>query len=381
MSRTLVVTNDFPTRRGGIEAFVYALCDRMPPDEVVVYTASMPGAVVFDGRLRFPVVRDRSSTLLPTPAVAARVERVFRDHGCDRVVFGAAAPLGLLAPRLREAGARRIVGLTHGHETWWARTPGARAALRRIGDSCDALTYVSGWCRDVVATALSPDAAGRMERLAPGVDAGRFRPGCGGAELRSRLGIGPDVPVVVCTARMVARKGQDTLLRAWPRVLDREPGARLLVVGDGPRYGALTRLAGALGVEDSVVFTGGVPWERMSAYVDAGNVFAMPCRTRLGGLEPEALGIVALEAQACGLPVVIGDSGGASEAVRHGATGYVVDPYNPVAVATRLVGLLRDRDLADGMGAAGREWVASEWTWPTSVATLRRLLGDRGRVR
>ncbi|MDP9442864.1 MAG: alpha-(1-2)-phosphatidylinositol mannosyltransferase, partial [Actinomycetota bacterium] len=119
MSRILVVTNDFPTRRGGIEAFVLALCERMPADEVVVYTASMPGAAGFDAALPFPVVRDPTSTLLPTPAVGRRVQRVFAAYGCDRVLFGAAAPLGLLAGRLRAVGARRVVALTHGHEVWW----------------------------------------------------------------------------------------------------------------------------------------------------------------------------------------------------------------------------------------------------------------------
>ena len=155
MSRILFVTNDFPTRRGGIESFILALCERMPPDEVVVYTASMPGDREYDAALAFPVYRDPAGTLLPTPAVARRVIEVMRRHDCDRVVFGASAPLGLLAPALRRAGARRMVALTHGHEVWWARVPIARQLLRRIGDSVDVMTYVSEWCRDRIAPALS----------------------------------------------------------------------------------------------------------------------------------------------------------------------------------------------------------------------------------
>ena len=132
-------------------------------------------------------------------------------------------PLGLLAPALRRAGARRIVALTHGHEVWWARVPVARQLLRRIGDSVDVMTYVSEWCRDRIAPALSPEAAARMQRLSPGVDTDRFYPGCGGAEVRERLGIPQDAPVVVCTARMIKRKGQDTLVKAWPAVLAELP--------------------------------------------------------------------------------------------------------------------------------------------------------------
>ncbi len=315
MSRVLVVTNDFPTRRGGIESFVLALCREMPADEVVVYTASMPGGADFDATLPFPVYRDPSRVLLPTRAVARRVRSVMRRHGCDRVLYGASAPLGLLAPSLRRAGARRQVALTHGHEVWWARTPGARRLLRRVGDEVDVLTYVSEWCREHIAPALSPAARDRMVRLSPGVDTQRFHPGCGGAEVRRRLGFDATTPVVVCTARMVRRKGQDTLIRAWPEVLRSHPGARLLLVGDGPDRSRLERLADRVDVRGAVVFTGGVPWEEVPAHIDAGDVFAMPCRTRLLGLEPEAWGIVFQEAQACGLPVVVGRSGGAPETV------------------------------------------------------------------
>lgn len=401
--RTLVVTNDFPPRRGGIEAFVFSLCARLPAGELAVYAASMPGAAELDAQLAYPVIRDPAGTLLPTPQVAKRVQAVARDLGAEAVVFGAAAPLGLLARGLREhAGVRRIVGLTHGHEVWWSRVPAARAALRRIGAETDVLTYVSDYCRREIATALTPAAAARMVRLAPGVDTEVFRPGCGGAEVRRRLGIPATAPVVVCTARMVARKGQDTLVRAWPRILARVPDARLLLVGDGPALRPVERLAhagwapppssggahaGARGRSGrsgwsgrgapqtaSIVFAGAAPWGQMPAYTDAGDVFAMPCRTRLGGLEPEALGIVSLEAAACGLPIVVGDSGGAREAVRDGDTGYVVGPLDVRRLADTIAGLLSDPARARAMGERGRQWAAAEWSWDRPAAALRSLL-------
>jgi glycosyltransferase involved in cell wall biosynthesis len=137
-----------------------------------------------------------------------------------------------------------------------------------------------------------------MVRLAPGVDTEMFRPGAGGAAIRQRLGIAPGTPVVVCVSRMVPRKGQDTLIRAWPRVLAGVAGTGprpvLLLVGDGPYQPALRRLARRCGVADSVVFAGQVPWAELPAYYDAGTVFAMPCRTRRLGLDVEGLGIVQL---------------------------------------------------------------------------------------
>jgi phosphatidylinositol alpha-1,6-mannosyltransferase len=365
VSRVLVVSNDFPPRRGGIESFVLALCQRMAPDGVVVYTASMPGDRAYDAGLPFAVHRDRTRTLLPTPAVGRRVREVMRRHGCDLVLFGASAPLGLLAPGLRRAGARRIVALTHGHEVWWARLPGTRSLLRRIGDSVDALTYVSEWCRMQIAPALSPGARSRMTRLSPGVDTERFFPGCGGADVRRRLGIPAAAPVVVCPARMVTRKGQDTLVRCWPEVVRTMPEALLLLVGDGPARRRLERLVDDLGVRSSVLLTGSVDWAEVPAYTDAGDVFAMPCRTRLGGLEPEAWGIVLLEAQACGLPVVVGRSGGAPEAVVPTGRGRVVATRGEVLRALlELLGERRVRVPADA---------AVSWTWDRCADELRVL--------
>lgn len=179
MTRTLFVTNDFPPRRGGIETFVRQLVETYPADEVVVHTSRTHGDAEHDAWLPYPVVRDPAATLLPTPSVRRRVVDTFVRFGCERVVFGASAPLGLLAPALRVAGARHITALTHGHEVWWAVLPVTRGLLRRIGDSVDVLTYVSDYCAGRIAPALSPAAAARMVRLSPWADPDRFHPGCG----------------------------------------------------------------------------------------------------------------------------------------------------------------------------------------------------------
>jgi phosphatidylinositol alpha-1,6-mannosyltransferase len=377
MGRVLVVTNDFPTRRGGIESFVLALCERMPADDVVVYTAAMPGDRDYDATLPFPVHRDPRRTLLPTRAVGRRVAEVLTRHGCDRVLFGASAPLGLLAPTLRRAGARHIVALTHGHEVWWARVPLFRSALRRVGDDVDALTYVSRWCRDGIAPALSEEATARMVRLSPGVDPELFHPGCGGAAVRNRLGIGPDTPVVVCTARLVRRKGQDRLVRAWPQVRASCPGAVLLLVGDGPDRRRLERLVRRLGLGPCVLFTGSVPWRDVPAYTDAGDVFAMPCRTRRFGLEPEAWGIVLLEAQACGLPVVVGRSGGAPETLADPSRGRVLTGSAGLEGDAELVGALVVL-LGERRERVPQDAVVT-WTWDRGAAVLRHLWDAPGR--
>src|SRR5215469_10163665 len=127
MTKVLIVTNDFPPRSGGIQSFVHALAARLPADGVVVYAPAWPGAAEFDAKQPFPVVRHRSSLMLPVPWVARRARKILIEHDCDTVLFGAAAPLGLLAPSLRRAGASKVVALTHGHEAGWAVLPGARS--------------------------------------------------------------------------------------------------------------------------------------------------------------------------------------------------------------------------------------------------------------
>ncbi|WNF29898.1 glycosyltransferase family 4 protein [Streptomyces sp. C11-1] len=380
--RTLVVTNDFPPRQGGIETFVHAMTSRFPADSVVVYTSAEPGAAAHDAGLPYPVIRDPARMLLPTPRVTARAADLARRHGCDSVWFGAAAPLGLMADRLRrEAGVRRAVATTHGHEVWWARTPGARALLGRIGERTDAVTYLGAATRAPIAAALGPAAARRMVRLAPGVDAAAFRvrpgareaPGAPARGVRQRYGLGSR-PVILCAARLVPRKGQDTLIRALPAVRRAVPGAVLLLTGDGPYARTLRRLAADTGVADAVVLAGGQPHTAMPGHYAAADVFAMPCRTRRRGLEVEGLGIVFLEAAAAGLPVLVGDSGGAPDTVRDGETGHVVDGRDVAAVADRLVALLLDRAAATEMGEKGRAWVREAWGWESAYDTLAGLL-------
>lgn len=385
MPKVLIVTNDFPPRSGGIQSFVHALAAGLPPDGVVVYAPAWPGAAQFDAKQPFPVVRHRTSLMLPIPAVAKRARDLLVEHGCDTVLFGAAAPLGLLAPGLRRAGASRVVALTHGHEAGWAALPGARNLLRKIGDHADVVTYLGEYTRIRLARALSGSAARSMVRLAPGVDNRAFSPGAGGAAIRERLGIPAHAQVVLCVSRLVPRKGQDTLIRAWPRVLaalggpgePAQPQPVLLIVGDGPYRRKLANLTRRLRLTDSVILAGSVSREDLPAYYDAGTVFAMPCRTRRAGLDVEGLGIVYLEASATGLPVIGGDSGGAPDAILPGETGYVVAGGDVTSLAMRLIGLLADPLGAATMGDKGLAWVDQEWRWDLVSRRLDEILSAR----
>lgn len=375
MTRVLLVTNDFPPRRGGIQSYLEAFVGELNAaggHELTVYAPQWKGAPEYDEHAGYRVVRHRGTLMLPEPTVANRMRALIAEHDIETVWFGAAAPLALLGPLARRAGASRVVASTHGHEVGWSMLPLARNALRRIGDDADVVTYVSGYTRGRFASAFGPQA--RLERLSPGVDIDRFTPdSVSRAQLRARYELG-DRPVVLCLSRLVPRKGQDMLIRAFGQIRRRVPGAALVIVGGGPHRETLEALAQRAGVADDVLFTGGVPGDELPAHHAMADVFAMPCRTRGAGLDVEGLGIVFLEASASGVPVVAGRSGGAPETVRDGETGWVVDGTDVDAIATAVGDLLADPATADRMGAAGRDWVVQNWQWRTQGARLRGLL-------
>ncbi|OQO89328.1 alpha-(1-2)-phosphatidylinositol mannosyltransferase [Saccharomonospora piscinae] len=380
MPRTLLVTNDFPPRPGGIQSYLHALATRLPADDLVVYAPSWQresgSHTEFDADQPFEVMRHPTSLMLPTPDVLRRASGLLRSRGCETVWFGAAAPLALLGPSLRRAGAGRIVASTHGHEVGWSMLPLSRQALRRIGDTTDVVTFVSRYTRHRFASAFGPGAG--LEHLPSGVDTEVFRPDdAARARLRRRYRLG-DRPTVVCVSRLVPRKGQDALVTALPELRRRVPGATLLLVGGGPYRAKLTALAQRCGVAEHVVFTGSVPSSELPAHYTAGDVFAMPARTRGAGLDVEGLGIVYLEASAAGLPVVAGHSGGAPETVLDEVTGHVVDGRQRHQLVETLAALLADPVRARRMGQAGRRWVGEHWRWDVLAARMSALLsGER----
>jgi phosphatidylinositol alpha-1,6-mannosyltransferase len=373
MPTTLIVTNDFPPRVGGIESFVADVVELLDAD-VVVLTSRTPGSAVFDQMLDFEVVR-MGRVLLPTRATTRTAARLLSRTGASRVLFGAAAPLALMTPALRRAGAQRVVAMSHGHETWWAALPGARSLLRRLADDADHLSTISDFTADRIGPRLSTAAQHRMIRLPPPVSTAVFRPG-------GRSFVGPDRPRCIAVGRLVRQKGFDTLLRAWRLVLDGWSGGgavpELVVVGEGPQRSRLAALLVALDLAGTVRMIGKVSRGEVVGQLQQADVFALPMRTRLGGLNPEGLGLAALEAAACGLPVIVGDSGGAPETVLHGRSGFVVKPHDHHQLAGRILALFNDPSLARSMGAAGRNFVESRFSAVQTRATLRSALGLDG---
>lgn len=373
--RILVITNDLPPRVGGIQYYVDQLCRGLVAagDEVVLLGSTSPGAAAHDRDAPYEVVRERTSVLLPSPRLARNAVRLVEHRSIDAVVFGAAFPLGILAGAIRKHTGVPSVGFTHGLEVTAARMPTGTSMLRAIGSRMDALTYVSHWCRDILEPAFGDHPSHHM--LAPAVDPGEFHAGVDGSAVRKQWGIG-DAPLVVCVSRLVERKGQDVLIDSLEQWRGRLACTRLMIVGDGPHREALTRRAAERGVGEWVAFTGQVADADLPAHYAAGDVFAMPCRERHGGREVEAFGIVFIQAQAVGVPVVAGGIGGVPDAVRDGETGVLVDGTDAASV-TRAVGdLLADAHRRRSMGDAGAKWALEHFGWPQRTAELREILAE-----
>jgi phosphatidylinositol alpha-1,6-mannosyltransferase len=376
-NKILCITNDFGPRAGGIESFVIGLIERLPRNTVIVYTSSQEGDLAWDAKwlanYGVKVIRDRSRILLPTFRVGVNVRKIARTHDIERVFFGAAAPLGLLAKGLRRSGVKKIVALTHGHEVWWAKVFPFNIALRHIGRNVDHLTYLGDFTKSHISKTLTESARSALVKIAPGIDTEHFTPSHESRELREIFGIS-DKKVIVSVGRLVHRKGQDRLIQALPAIAERIPDVHLLFVGEGPYKDSLEKIAQELQVSQRITFAGRVQYSDLAKYLCAGNIFAMPSRSRFGGLEVEGLGIVYLEASACGLPVIAGNSGGAPDAIIEGVTGYAVDGNNVDEIAQKVIALLRDLPAAQKMGEQGRKWVIDKWRWDIWARKFQELL-------
>ena len=376
VATTLFITNDFGPRAGGIETFVHGLIERLPRGSVIVYTSAQPDSDKFDAKwlseFGVEVVRDRSKILLPTPRVIKACQKLVKSRKLTRVAFGAAAPLGIMARSMRSAGAEKIVALTHGHEVWWAKVPPFSFAINFMSKNIDAITYLGDYTRGEISKAISKNDVGKLVQIAPGIDVDHFVP-TDSSELRAQLGLA-DKAVIISVGRLVHRKGQDKLISALPAIRAAVPNVHLVLVGVGPHQKFLENLVAKLNVADCVTFIGRINYSELPKYICVGDIFAMPSRSRFFGLEVEGLGIVYLEASACGLPVVGGKSGGAPDAVLVGETGVVVDGTNASEIAEACIELLNNPELCALMGATGRAWIIENWRWEIWATKYAELL-------
>ena len=372
MRRHLLVTNDFPPKVGGIQSYLWELWRRLPADDIAVHTTPHAGALAFDADQAFVVTRSREPVLLPTPTVVRRVRNLAERQGAELVVWDPALPVGHAARRV----GRPYAVVLHGSEvTVPGRLPMARSILARVLRGASLVI-----CAGNYPAAEAERAAGctlPTVVVPPGVDTDRFRPldEAERASVRRELGLPVDAPLVVSVSRLVPRKGMDTLIRSAARLGRTEPDLVVAIAGSGRDRRRLEGLVASTGAP--VRLLGRVPEELLPGLYGAGDVFAMLCRSRWGGLEQEGFGIVFLEAAAAGVPQVAGESGGAAEAVAHERTGLVMGRPDAVEqVARTLSDLLGDRERRAEMGREARRRAEAEFSYDVLARRLRAGIDD-----
>jgi phosphatidylinositol alpha-1,6-mannosyltransferase len=371
VTKHLLVTNDFPPKIGGIQSLLWEWWRRLPPDRFAVLTSPYDGTAEFDRAQPFRIERTREPVLLPHPMMVRRIDALAEEIGAELVVLDPAVPLGLVGPSLQ----RPYDVVLHGAEvTVPGRLPGSRQALghvlRRARHIVSAGAYAAQEAEHAAGETLP------VTVVPPGVDCERFRPldADERAAARARFGLPGDASLVVGISRLVPRKGFDVAIRAAALLRAGRPDLLLAISGRGRDERRLRQLATEL--RAPVRFLGRVANEDLPALYGCADVFTMPCRTRWGGLEQEGFGIVFVEAAACGVPQVAGRSGGAAEAVEHGATGYVVEqPEDPRAVADAIAAILDDPSQRAAMGQASRARAVSEFSYDVLAERLGRSLG------
>ena len=367
---SLLVTNDFPPKIGGIQSYLFELWRRLPPGETTVFTTNYADDKAWDAVRRFKVVRARESQFFPTPSLAKRIDSLAREVGADVIFLDPWLPLGQLGPRLRAAP---YVVIVHGAEvTVPGRLPASRALGARVLHRAAGVVAASEYSAREAVRAARRKLPGVV--VPPGVDVDRFRPVDASERLavRKAFGLDADRPLVVGMSRLVPRKGFDVLIDAVAGL----PDVGLAIAGGGRDRRRLEARSTKRGLASRVRFLGRVPDGALAPLLASADVFAMPCRDRWFGLEAEGFGIVFLEAAAAGLPTIGGNSGGVPEAIEEGRTGLLVSGTDAAELAQAIRTLATSEFTRRQFGSAGRARVRQHFTWERAAAQVSAVHRD-----
>lgn len=373
----LLVTNDYPPKIGGIQNLLWEWWRRLPADRFAVLTSPHGDAEAFDAEQPYRIERVPEPVLLPHPIMVRRVNELAADFGAELVVLDPAVPLGLIGPSLDLP----YDVVLHGAEvTVPGRLPGSKQALAHVLRNARHVVAAGQYSLDEANRAAGRDLPATV--VPPGVDTARFRPldADERAAARNDFELPVDGQVVAAISRLVPRKGFDTAIRAVAALRDSHPELVLAIAGRGRDDQRLRRLADEL--DAPVRFLGRVDNDDLPRIFGCADVFTMVCRNRWGGLEQEGFGIVFVEAAACGVPQIAGNSGGAAEAVAAGETGIIIDDPGSgsaavSATADAIATLLDDDDLRRSMGEASRRRAVDQFSYDVLAARLSASLGVR----
>lgn len=368
----LLITNDYPPSMGGIAQVLHCICSALPPECVAVLAQTHADAAAHDAGQPFPVYRERYDTggvraLLSTLRYGLHLRRLVRRERPDLLYFDKPWPLGMIGIVARWLGLPYVVH-TYGNEVLEPRHALVSAIRRRVLRGAERVITISDFTRDVLVRLGVP--SGRIVLIRPKIDVAPFDVAVDVDAFKAAEGL-EGKRVLLTVGRLVQRKGIDRVIEALPEILRVYPGLVYVVLGLGPDIERLQALTSKHGVADHVRFVG----DRETApFYHACDVFVMISRHIVEKGDVEGFGIVYLEANACGKPVVGGRSGGVPDAVVHGETGLLVDPDDVHAISEAIKTLLGDPELATRLGQQGRDRVLREFTLDRYGAEFSELV-------
>ena len=361
----LLITEDFPPKEGGLQTWAYELArnlHHLSGAMMVLARRATSENRAFDRRQSFPVWRmgGRDWNSYRDLYVAYYLGKFLLTRGIKPIVYATHWKVGLVPAMLAPLVGLKVIIGAHGMEVLKEKKPSRQRLIRLAFSRAHRGLAVSEYTRQALVRLGVPEE--KVAVIPNGVDVDLFRPRQRSASLVQRYNL-QGKKVILTLARLVTRKGQDEVIRALPRVLEKIPSAVYLMVGQGPDKSRLMDLVSSLGLSNRVIFVGYVPDEQLLDHYSLADVYIMASREISAGGDVEGFGITFLEAGACGLPVIGGRSGGVPDAILEGQTGLLVDPEDSRDIAGALIQILSHDDLARRMGERGRQRVVQAYQW------------------
>lgn len=380
---TLLLSEVFPPRPGGSGRWFWEIYRRLARDDYVLSVGQSRGQAAFDANhdlqiQRLPLAMSQWGILSVRGARdywsnVCRLRRLIKQHRISQIHCGRCLPEGVMCLALKKLIGTPYACFVHGEDVGTAVNSREHAFLvRQVLANAEYCIANSHNTSNLIRSRWQLP-ADRVRILHPGVDTKQFSPALRSDSLRSELGW-RNRTVILSVGRLQRRKGHDILIQALPAIKQQVPDVLYSIVGDGEERAFLEQSARDLQVLEHVQFRGETSDGELAKCYQQCNIFALPNREINGDIE--GFGMVLLEAQACGRPVIAGQSGGTAETMRVDHTGKIVDCTHPDELARTLIHLLRDPDLCDTMGRAAREWAVNRFDWDALAIQAERLFQE-----
>ncbi|MEC8965454.1 MAG: glycosyltransferase family 4 protein [Pseudomonadota bacterium] len=379
MKKTLLLTENFPPKEGGSGRWFWELYSRLPNDKVLIVANDTPEGREFDKTHKLDVVRiELESTewgLASTKGLGfywvtiRKVFKLIKERGIEEVHCGRVIPEGVIARALKLLAGARYSCFVHGEDVETAATSREHSLLvKNVCKNASMLICNSENTANIVRK-LGFDSGSKCEVLHPGVDTSRFEVAAPDTSFRQKMGWSGK-RVLLTVGRLQRRKGQDFLIKSMPALLKEFPDLFYAVVGRGECYDELISLVDQHKLHDNVCVYPDMDDEALIKCYQQCDIFILPNRTIDNDIE--GFGMVLVEAQVCGKPVIAGDSGGTRETMNIGKTGHIIDCSSTENLLNELSPILRNRKIVDGEVDIA-DYAKNRFNWDQHVAKAKRL--------